>query len=101
MRAAEIIGKTYQVVYRIADQDTTSGTPEERYNDITGRLKKMEAATREDEFEDAGHVATSTWLVKSNKARAADLLAELRGRLTANKDLLLVAEVVKGNRAQI
>ncbi len=101
MRAAEIIGKTYQVVYRIAGQDTTSGTREQRYEDITERLKKMEAATLEHEFKDASHVATSTWLVRSDTTRAVELVAKLKGRLTANIDILRVTEVVDGNSAEI
>jgi hypothetical protein len=97
----EIAGKNYQIVYRIAAQNTTSGTPEERYADITERLKGMRAATLAHKFDDAGHVATSTWVVRSTQARAIDLVSELKGRLTANIDILRVTEVVGDNFAEI
>lgn len=101
MNYDEIAGKTYQVVYRIAAQNTASGTPEERYGDITERLKGMRAATLAHEFEDTGHVATSTWVVRSMQARAVDLTNELKGRLTAKVDILRVVEIVSENFAEI
>lgn len=103
MRKLEIIkaSKAFQVSYRIKGETTASGTSQERYDDLVGRLEKFKAVLRSRHFDDEAHTATSSWIVRSSETTAEGLARKLARKLTLGVDLLEVIEVVPSNWYQL
>lgn len=91
----------YHVSYRIKDKKTRHGTSQERYDDLVGRLESLRPVDRAGPFEDDGHTATSSWLIRASDTSAAALGAKLAKKLTPGEDLLEIEEVVLSNRWEL
>jgi hypothetical protein len=90
--------KPFEVSYRIGEEDTAEGTAKERYDALIARLKTLPAAAPRKHFADKGHIATSSWIVRSSDATPADLGRKLARGLNAKVDILDVMRVEVSTR---
>jgi hypothetical protein len=100
VRAAELTEKIkavtnpltpYQVTYRISEKHTATGTSHDRYNQLVGRLEKMQGVER-GAFEGKAHTSTSAWIVMF-AGTAQQLFDKLKSAVTARCDMLEIIEV--------
>lgn len=89
---------TYLVNYRLSSEGdgVGKGTRAERYAALCEKLKKM-AGSELRNFDDGGHVSTSSWII--NEPRTAKAIGEsLETLLVKNHDFLAIFEIEDSNR---
>ncbi len=93
--------KAFHVMYRLADKRTPHGTYQERYDALIAKLEKMPAVLRRGHFNDAAHIATSSWLVRADDDTPQSLGRKLSESLTPGDDLLEVLRVTYMDRYEL
>lgn len=89
---------TYLVNYRVSSggDDAGKGDRAARYEVLCERLKLM-AGSRFSNFDDGGHVSTSSWII--HEARSAeDIGSELEALLVKGHDFLAIFQIYGENR---
>lgn len=90
----------YLITYRIVD-DAPCGTREERYERLVEELRDSYGASTGNYFRDEGHVATSSWTIRTRETTAAAVCRRMSAHLVAGQDLLEVFQIVIENQARL